>query len=32
VTYNFRGQQRYAQLTHPPGPTIPVNEAGEPRG
>lgn len=32
VTYNFRGQQRYAQLTHPPGPTIPVNDAGEPRG
>jgi uncharacterized protein YcfJ len=32
VTYNFRGQQRYAQLTHPPGPTIPVNEVGEPRG
>jgi uncharacterized protein YcfJ len=32
VTYNYRGQQRYAQLTHPPGPTIPVNEAGEPRG
>ena len=32
VTYNFRGQERYAQLTHPPGQTIPVNEAGEPRG
>jgi len=32
VTYNFRGQERYAQLTQPPGPTITVNEVGEPRG
>jgi len=32
VTYNFRGQQRYAQLTQPPGATITVNEVGEPRG
>ena len=32
VTYNFRGQQRYAQLMRPPGPTIAVDEAGEPRG
>ena len=32
VTYNFRGQQRYAQLTNPPGSTITVNENGEPRG
>jgi len=32
VTYNFRGQERYAQLTTPPGPTIRVNEVGEPRG
>jgi len=32
VTYDFRGQQRYAQVTTPPGPTILVNELGEPRG
>jgi len=32
VTYDFRGQQRYAQVTAPPGSTILVNEAGEPRG
>jgi hypothetical protein len=32
VTYNFRGQERYAQLASPPGRTITVNENGEPRG
>ena len=32
VTYNFRGQERYAQFTQAPGQTITVNEAGEPRG
>jgi uncharacterized protein YcfJ len=32
VTYNFRGSERYAQLTSPPGQTITVNETGEPRG
>ena len=32
VTYNFRGQERYAQFTQPPGNTITVNENGEPRG
>jgi hypothetical protein len=32
VTYDFRGQQRYAQFTTPPGATISVNENGEPRG
>lgn len=32
VTYNFRGSERYAQLTNPPGRTITVNENGEPRG
>jgi len=32
VTYNFRGQEHYIQTTVPPGPTIAVNEVGEPRG
>jgi uncharacterized protein YcfJ len=32
VTYNFRGIEHRAQMTAPPGPTIWVNEAGEPRG
>ena len=32
VTYRFRGQDRYAQMTRPPGNTITVNENGEPRG
>jgi uncharacterized protein YcfJ len=32
VTYNFRGSDRYAQLSSPPGSTILVNENGEPRG
>ena len=31
VTYNFRGQEHRVQLTAPPGPTITVNERGEPR-
>jgi uncharacterized protein YcfJ len=32
VTYRFRGQDRYVQMTRPPGPTITVNRDGEPRG
>lgn len=31
VTYNFRGQEHRVQMTAPPGPTITVNEQGEPR-
>jgi len=31
VTYTFRGTEHRVQLTAPPGPTIPVNERGEPR-
>lgn len=31
VTYNFRGVEHRVQMTTPPGPTIPVNERGEPR-
>ena len=31
VTYNFRGQDHRMQVTAPPGPTITVNERGEPR-
>jgi uncharacterized protein YcfJ len=31
VTYNFRGQDHRMQVTAPPGPTITVNEQGEPR-
>jgi len=31
VTYNFRGVEHHAQLSAPPGPTIPVNANGEPR-
>jgi uncharacterized protein YcfJ len=31
VTYNFRGQEHRMQVTAPPGPTITVNERGEPR-
>lgn len=31
VTYVFRGQQHRVQLTTPPGPTVTVNEQGEPR-
>jgi len=32
VTYNFRGQDHRVQMTAPPGPTVTVNEDGEPRG
>ncbi len=31
VTYNFRGQEHRVQMSQPPGPTITVNRAGEPR-
>ncbi len=31
VTYNFRGQEHRVQLSTPPGPTVTVNEQGEPR-
>lgn len=31
VTYNFRGQEHRVQMTTPPGPTVTVNERGEPR-
>ncbi len=31
VTYNFRGLEHRVQLTAPPGPTVSVNERGEPR-
>jgi uncharacterized protein YcfJ len=31
VTYNFRGQEHRIQTTNPPGPTVTVNERGEPR-
>ena len=31
VTYNFRGQEHRVQMTTPPGATITVNGAGEPR-
>jgi uncharacterized protein YcfJ len=32
VTYNFRGEQHRIQMSAPPGPTVTVNERGEPRG
>jgi len=32
VTYNFRGMEHRVQLSAPPGPTITVNEQGDPRG
>lgn len=32
VSYDFRGTPHHAQMSAPPGPTITVNEAGEPRG
>jgi uncharacterized protein YcfJ len=32
VTYEFRGRQHFMQTTAPPGPTVTVNERGEPRG
>ncbi len=31
VTYYFRGEQHRVQMSEPPGPTIQVNESGEPR-
>lgn len=31
VTYNFRGIEHHVQMTAPPGPTVLVNESGEPR-
>jgi uncharacterized protein YcfJ len=31
VTYTFRGQEHRIQMTNPPGPTVTVNEQGEPR-
>ena len=31
VTYNFRGQEHRIQMTAPPGPTVTVNDQGEPR-
>ncbi len=31
VTYDYRGVEHRVQLSAPPGPTIPVNEYGEPR-
>lgn len=31
ITYNFRGQTHRMQMTAPPGPTVTVNEQGEPR-
>jgi uncharacterized protein YcfJ len=31
VTYTFRGQEHRMQMTAPPGPTVTVNERGEPR-
>ncbi|MES2564021.1 MAG: beta/gamma crystallin-related protein [Pseudomonadota bacterium] len=31
VTYEFRGQEHRVQMTTPPGPTVLVNERGEPR-
>jgi uncharacterized protein YcfJ len=31
VTYSFRGMEHRVQLTSPPGPTVTVNELGEPR-
>jgi len=32
VSYNFRGVEHHVQLSAPPGPTITVNDNGEPRG
>ncbi len=31
VTYDFRGQEHRVQMTAPPGPTVTVNQQGEPR-
>lgn len=32
VTYNFRGVEHHVQMSAPPGPTLTVNDDGEPRG
>jgi uncharacterized protein YcfJ len=32
VSYDFRGTEHHVQMATPPGPTITVNERGEPRG
>jgi uncharacterized protein YcfJ len=32
VSYNFRGTEHRVQMASQPGPTILVNERGEPRG
>lgn len=31
VSYSFRGQEHRVQMANPPGPTVTVNERGEPR-
>jgi len=31
VTYQFRGMEHHVQMTSAPGPTVTVNDAGEPR-
>lgn len=31
VTYNFRGKEHRMQMASPPGPTVTVNQQGEPR-
>jgi uncharacterized protein YcfJ len=31
VTYHFRGREYHVQMTNPPGPTVLVNNQGEPR-
>ncbi len=31
ITYTFRGQEHRMQMTTPPGPTVTVNQHGEPR-
>lgn len=31
VSYNFRGEEHRVQMTAPPGPTVTVNDRGEPR-
>jgi uncharacterized protein YcfJ len=32
VAYNFRGLEHHVQMTAPPGPTVTVDENGDPRG
>jgi uncharacterized protein YcfJ len=32
VTYNFRGIEHRVQMNAPPGPTLTVNDNGDPRG